>query len=81
MRWSIVPGVDGVHDMGGMQGFGPVVWPGADDPYHERVGAADPRAERHHRVRAAARLERPGADREEMPPAEYLGAGYFDRWV
>ena len=30
-----MPRVDGVHDMGGMQGFGPVVGPGSDAPYHD----------------------------------------------
>jgi nitrile hydratase subunit beta len=80
MRWSIVPVVDGVHDMGGMQGFGPVTWPGADAPFHEEWEA---------RILAMTvitgferlRCNNGRADREEMEPAEYLAAGYFDRWV
>src|SRR5262245_40961889 len=80
MRWSIVPVVDGVHDMGGMQGFGAVTWPGADAPFHEEWEA---------RILAMTvitgferlRCNNGRADREEMPPAEYLAAGYFDRWV
>jgi nitrile hydratase beta subunit len=80
MAWSIVPRVDGVHDMGGMQGFGPVVWPGSDEPYHEEWES---------RILAMnvitgferLRVNNGRADREEMPPAEYLAAGYFDRWV
>jgi nitrile hydratase len=80
MTWSIVPSVDGVHDMGGMQGFGPATWPGADEPYHHEWES---------RILALnlitgferLRVNNGRADREEMPPAEYLAAGYFDRWV
>ncbi len=28
--------MDGIHDLGGMHGFGAVVTPGGDAPYHER---------------------------------------------
>lgn len=72
--------VDGVHDMGGMQGFGPATWPGADAPYHEdwevRILAMTV-------ITGFERLRRNNgrADREEIPPAAYLAAGYFDRWV
>jgi nitrile hydratase beta subunit len=80
MPWSIVPTVDGVHDMGGMQGFGPATWLGADEPYHHEWES---------RILALnvitgferLRVNNGRADREEMPPAEYLAAGYFDRWV
>jgi nitrile hydratase len=80
MRWSIVPVVDGVHDMGGMQGFGPVTWPGADAPFHE---AWEPRILAMTVITGFERLRCNSgrADREEMPPAAYLSAGYFDRWV
>ncbi len=75
-----MPGVDGVHDMGGMQGFGPVVRPGADAPYHDEWES---------RILALnvitgferLRVSNGRADREEMEPAEYLAAGYFDRWA
>ncbi len=74
-----MPSVDGVHDMGGMQGFGPVVVPGADEPYHHEWES---------RILALnvitgferLRVSNGRADREEMDPAEYLAAGYFDRW-
>ena len=29
----MVAGIDGIHDMGGMHGFGPVVVPGCDEAY------------------------------------------------
>jgi nitrile hydratase len=63
-----------------MQGFGPVTWPGASAPYHEdweaRIFAIS-------MIAAVEGLRRNNgrANREEMPPAEYLAAGYFERWV
>src|SRR5262245_48418438 len=66
--------------MGGMHGFGPVVEPGADAPYHEpwevRVWA----------LSILIGIEKLGwgsrrAIREEMAPADYLRAGYFERWL
>ena len=73
-------GTDGVHDMGGMHGFGAVITPGSD---------AVSRADWELRVFAISTLvgiEGLGkgsgrAIREEMEPAEYLRAGYYERWL
>ena len=71
---------DGVHDMGGMHGFGAVVTPGSDAVSHAdwelRVFA----------ISTLVGIERLGkgsgrAIREEMEPAEYLRAGYYERWL
>jgi nitrile hydratase subunit beta len=73
--------VDGVHDMGGMHGFGPVVVPGGEDPYHERW---EPRVFAIHILIGHRRLVAgPGgrAVREEMDPAAYLAASYYERWL
>jgi nitrile hydratase subunit beta len=73
--------MDGAHDMGGMHGFGPVVWPGSDAPYHERW---EPRI---FAIQLLVGLERLGAGpggrpvREEMEPAHYLAASYYERWL
>jgi nitrile hydratase len=73
--------MDGAHDLGGMHGFGAVVKAGGDAPYHERWEA------RVFALHLLASLEgltgRPGgrATREEMPPAEYLAASYYERWL
>jgi nitrile hydratase len=73
--------MDGVHDMGGMHGFGPVVEPGGDDVYHERW---EPRV---FAIQMLLGFERLGAGpggravREEMDPAEYLAASYYERWL
>lgn len=73
--------MDGVHDMGGMHGFGSVVEPGAELAYHERW---EPRV---FAIQMLVGLERLGAGpggrvvREEMEPARYLAARYYERWL
>jgi nitrile hydratase beta subunit len=71
---------DGVHDMGGMQGFGAVVTPGSErvseDPWELRVFALSTLVGIHGLGSGSGR-----AIREEMPPAEYLAAGYYERWL
>ena len=66
--------------MGGMHGFGPVVTPGSEAVSHDdwelRVFA----------ISTLVGIERLGsgsgrAIREEMAPAEYLRAGYYERWL
>jgi nitrile hydratase len=73
--------VNGVHDMGGMHGFGPVV-PEANEPvfHHEwerRVFALS---------LAMGAWRRWNIDmsrfaREQQPPAEYLAASYYEHWL
>jgi nitrile hydratase subunit beta len=74
-------GMDGVHDMGGMHGFGPVVVEGGDEIFYEDWEA---------RVFALYRLIAlrglvggPGgrAVRESMDAAHYLEASYYERWL
>jgi nitrile hydratase beta subunit len=66
--------------MGGMHGFGAVVTPGSDQAYHE------PWEGRVFAISAIIGIEGLGAGggrpiREEMPPAEYLEASYYERWL
>jgi nitrile hydratase subunit beta len=73
--------MDGAHDLGGMQGFGPVVRPGGDLPYQERW---EPRV---FAISALVGIEGLGAGpggravREEMDPVRYLAASYYERWL
>lgn len=72
--------MDGVHDLGGMHGFGPVPIEGDGGPvFHEpweaRVWAM-----------SAAAMRRSTIDRfrsliEQMPPASYLSSSYYARWL
>lgn len=74
-------GMDGVHDMGGMHGFGRVVEPGSELAYDERW---EPRV---FAIQMLVGLEGLGAGpggrpvREEMDPAHYLAASYYERWL
>jgi len=73
--------MDGVHDMGGMHGFGAVVEPGSEDVFHEDWEA---RVFALHMLVSYQRLGAgPGGrpTRETMPPGEYLDAGYYERWL
>lgn len=73
--------MDGAHDMGGMHGFGEVVTPGAQLPYHERW---EPRIFALHLLTGFEGLGAgPGGrqTREEMDPASYLAASYYARWT
>ncbi len=72
--------MDGVHDMGGMHGFGRATWPGADAVFHEEWEA---RAFALSTVTGLERLRTNNgrADREQVPPAAYLAAGYYERWL
>jgi nitrile hydratase len=73
--------MNGIHDLGGMDGLGPVV-PEADEPvfhatWEGRVFAM---------VRATGLLGRWTLDGsrlsiERMPPAAYLEASYYERWL
>ncbi|MCC6627922.1 MAG: nitrile hydratase subunit beta [Chloroflexi bacterium] len=73
--------MNGVHDMGGMHGFGPIEIDPSEPLFHAAWEA---------RVRSMMTLAygRPyftiDAMRygiEQMPPAEYLRASYFERWL
>jgi nitrile hydratase beta subunit len=70
--------VDGVHDMGGMHGFGPMVPDGTN--FH---------SDWERRIYGLARVTRSvgigsgmfRAAIESMPPDEYLAASYYERWM
>jgi nitrile hydratase beta subunit len=65
--------MDGIHDMGGMAGFGPIDVSAGESGYEEWEA----------RIQATALLSggmsRPGI--EAIPPAEYLSSGYAEKWL
>jgi nitrile hydratase beta subunit len=73
--------MDGIHDLGGMHGFGAALPPGAQAPYHQAWEA------RVFALHMLIGLEGLGggpsgrATREEMEPARYLAASYYERWL
>jgi nitrile hydratase len=66
--------VDGVHDMGGMQGFGPVVTPDGGLSHHEAWEV---------RAQVLAVLSRSATRNgiEHLDPATYLASSYYERWL
>jgi nitrile hydratase beta subunit len=73
--------MDGVHDMGGMHGFGPVVVEGGDEVFHE---AWEPRMFALYQLSNVCGLVGgPGGRviRESMDQAYYLKASYYERWL
>jgi nitrile hydratase beta subunit len=71
--------MNGVHDMGGMDGFGPVVREADEPMFHAdwegRIAAL-----------ASVMLWRVNADEtrhaiERIPPARYLASSYYERWL
>jgi nitrile hydratase subunit beta len=73
--------VNGIHDMGGMHGFGPVI-PERDEPvFHaefERRTFALALAMMGHRSFNVDEYRR---TIERMPPAQYLAATYYEKWL
>ena len=71
--------MDGVHDMGGMHGFGAVPIEADEPTYHEpwegRVAAIT------RRLMAGTTIDRFRYTIEQMPPAEYLTSRYYERWL
>ena len=73
--------MDGVHDMGGMHGFGPVdtnddgvLFP---NEWESRVLATNLAMSIH----LGNNVDRFRFRIESMPPAEYLAASYYERWL
>jgi nitrile hydratase beta subunit len=73
--------VNGIHDMGGMHGFGPVVREHDEPVFH---------AEWERRMFALAlavmgsrsfNIDEYRRTIERMPPAQYLAASYYERWL
>ncbi len=73
--------MDGVHDLGGMHGFGPVEREADEPVFHSRWEA------RMFAVASAVPFSVPYSDDhfrpeiERMAPAEYLAASYYERWL
>jgi nitrile hydratase len=70
--------MNGIHDMGGMHGFGPIVREDNEPVFHEdwegRVFA----------MRLATPVPIPGGSRnniERMDPAAYLTTSYYEKWL
>ena len=66
--------MNGIHDMGGMDGFGPIVIE-RDEPVFHAAWEGRVYAIRGHLVGSVR------ATIERMPPAQYLATSYYEKWL
>ena len=73
--------MNGVHDMGGMHGMGPVEIEKDEPVFHSqweaRAFALSVSAGFHRKWN----IDMSRYSRERMPPARYLAASYYERWL
>jgi nitrile hydratase beta subunit len=74
--------VDGIHDLGGRDGFGPVVVEADEPPFHERWE----RTARALTIAVLGAVANPSGGRfrhaiERMDPAHYLTSPYYEHWL
>jgi nitrile hydratase subunit beta len=73
--------MNGIHDMGGMHGMGPIQYEKNEPVFHERWEA---RVYGLYRVLGTWRkwnLDAARHERELIPPAEYLRMSYYEKWL
>jgi nitrile hydratase len=73
--------MNGVHDMGGMHGFGRVVPEPNEPPFHERWEGRCLALNRAMGVAGVWNIDRSRAAIEELPPHVYLRVSYYERWA
>ena len=72
--------MDGIHDMGGMDGFGKVE-PQADEPvFHEPWEGRVMAMNRAMGTTGTFTIDRARFFRESLPPAVYVTASYYQKW-
>jgi nitrile hydratase subunit beta len=73
--------MNGAHDMGGMHGFGPVVREENEPVFHAEWEKTVFMLSRATRVQGIINIDESRHGIERMPPAEYLAASYYERWL
>jgi nitrile hydratase subunit beta len=73
--------VDGVHDMGGMHGFGPVEHEEDEPVFHEWWEGHVYAMTRAGNLNLFPNLDTSRYYLESLPPAEYLSSSYYERWL
>jgi nitrile hydratase subunit beta len=73
--------MNGPHDMGGMHGFGPIVREQNEPVFHEDWERTVVGIQRAIRARGIINIDESRHGIERMPPAEYLAASYYERWL
>jgi nitrile hydratase subunit beta len=73
--------MNGVHDMGGMQGMGPILYEKNEPVFHERWEARMFALNRGMGAWRKWNLDASRFQREQIPPAEYLRMSYYEKWL
>jgi nitrile hydratase subunit beta len=73
--------MNGVHDMGGMHGMGPVVIEKDEPVFHADWEARVYALQRATGFHGKWNIDMSRFSRERMPPAAYLAATYYERWL
>jgi nitrile hydratase len=73
--------MDGVHDLGGMQGFGPVERETNEPVFHAPWEAVVLAMQHAGRSRGLFNIDEFRHGIERMAPAHYLGATYYEKWL
>jgi nitrile hydratase len=73
--------MDGVHDLGGMQGFGPVEREENEPAFHAAWEAAVLAIQHAGRSRGLFNIDEFRHGIERMAPAHYLRATYYEKWL
>jgi nitrile hydratase subunit beta len=72
--------MNGVHDMGGMQGFGPVVPEPNEPPFHAPWEGRVLALQRAMRATGAWNIDMSRYAQERLPAQVYLSCSYYQRW-
>ena len=73
--------MDGVHDMGGMDGFGKVVAEKDEPVFHAPWEGRVLAMQRSMGYAGAWHIDHSRFAQEKLPPTTYLGASYYQRWA
>jgi len=73
--------VNGVHDMGGMHGFGPIQREAEEPVFHYRWEARTFALRQACGALGKWNIDMARHANERMPPEEYLPATYYERWL
>jgi nitrile hydratase len=73
--------MDGVHDMGGMDGFGKVEVENNEPPFHAPWEGRVLAMQRAMGYAGAWHIDHSRHAQEKLPPLSYLGSSYYQRWM
>jgi nitrile hydratase len=73
--------MNGVHDMGGMHGMGPIAAEANEPVFHERWEARVYALNRAMAVLGKWNIDAGRHSRERIPPADYLRMSYYEKWL